>query len=416
MMLTCPACAAQYTIATERLMGRKVKVRCKRCGDAFPVDSSPSSGQVYARQSENRRARDTDLFAGAATAGAESLAEPRATSRASVTVAAPLTGERNESSVLFSLAALSKQAPAPVAAKITESSSLIDIRALAAANTKADASARPADDIVNLSGGGAFVPLFGSPLAPPVTFPPADEQEMARRRRGPLVVGAMALAAVVMVGVAAFAGVRSSHTRALTTVPAVTVVSAPLEGQGAGAAPEQAPPPGAANEPSPPSGIPVTAPLTVATPSRTSATSNVAAPSRSAAVATQAPTASTASGGAKCCPGEAEMACHMRLAAGAACSADPPVAMVTPAAPFDRAAAVRAMGISVAGCKRAEGPTGPGRVKVTFQPSGAVSAVVVDAPYAGTATGVCIAKRYASVSIPAFADHPLSAGKSFVIE
>jgi len=55
-------------------------------------------------------------------------------------------------------------------------------------------------------------------------------------------------------------------------------------------------------------------------------------------------------------------------------------------------------------------------VKVTFQPGGSVSAVDVEAPYAGTATGACVAQRYRGASVPAFAGGSLSVGKSFVIE
>jgi hypothetical protein len=106
----------------------------------------------------------------------------------------------------------------------------------------------------------------------------------------------------------------------------------------------------------------------------------------------------------------------MRVAAGAACSAEQPASTVTSAAPFDRAAAARALGINVSSCKRADGPTGAGHVKVTFQPSGSVSAVDVEAPYAGTATGACVAQRYRAASVPAFAGGPLSVGKTFAIE
>jgi predicted Zn finger-like uncharacterized protein len=33
MKLTCPACSAKYNVSDERLDGRRVKVRCKRCGE-----------------------------------------------------------------------------------------------------------------------------------------------------------------------------------------------------------------------------------------------------------------------------------------------------------------------------------------------------------------------------------------------
>ena len=123
--------------------------------------------------------------------------------------------------------------------------------------------------------------------------------------------------------------------------------------------------------------------------------------------------ASTPSTPAKCCPGESEIACQMRISAGAACGGESP--RTSPQA-FDRPAAARALGISVSSCKRTDGPTGAGHVKVTFQPSGSVSAVEVEAPYAGTATGACIAQRYRGATVPAFTGGPLAVGKTFAIE
>lgn len=350
MLLKCPACSARYTIATERLEGRsRATVRCKRCGESFPVDPSEPRGEVCA---------------------------PPA--------AAPLTGERNESSVLFSLAALAKQAPAPPAA----------------------ASAQRADDIVNLGGGGAFAPLF----APPVTFVPApDNDEIAQRSTGPIMIGAIVMAAVAIVSVATLLGVRST-----SPAPAVKAVTAAL------GAPAEVPSVAsavAATETPAASGRPITA----VTPVRTSTTSNVPPPVRSAAHTAQAPTVSTpstpsASPAAKCCPGESEMACQMRLAAGAACGAEPARPTGTSAPPFDRPAAARALAVNVASCKRGDGPTGAGHVRVTFQPSGTAMAVDLDAPYAGTATGTCVAQRYRGASVPAFAGGPISVGKTFAIE
>jgi hypothetical protein len=107
-----------------------------------------------------------------------------------------------------------------------------------------------------------------------------------------------------------------------------------------------------------------------------------------------------------CCAGETDTACQIRLAAGAPCAAPP----------FDRPSAARALRVDLAGCKRADGPTGAGHLKVTFQPSGSVSAVDVEAPYAGTAEGACIAQRLRGASVPAFAGGPLTVGKSFTIE
>ena len=407
MKLTCPACSAEYTIATERLMGRRVKVRCKRCGDSFPVDASLPSGEVCARRSENRRGRDADLFAGAAAAGAETSETTSAIAHAT-----PLTGERNESSVLFSLAALSRQAPTPSAPTVTESSALIDIRALVSAGRKAEASTACGDDIMNLSGGGAFAPLF----APPVTFAPSESEEATRRGHGPIAIGAIAFAVVAMVSIATFAAVRSSSSASTSRV------GAPVEAPSVAVTASRVALPATANEEPPASSTPIAG----ITPVRAGTTASVAPPARSAAhandsrtVATQASAARpvpTASAAPKCCPGESEMACHMRVAAGAMCSAEPTGPTVTSAPPFDRAAALHALGIDVASCKRGASPSGAGHVKVTFQPSGAVSSVEVDAPYAGTATGSCVAQRFRTATVPAFAGAPLSVGKTFMIE
>jgi hypothetical protein len=104
----------------------------------------------------------------------------------------------------------------------------------------------------------------------------------------------------------------------------------------------------------------------------------------------------------------------MRLAVGAPCGSASP--SKSPAPAFDRFGATRALSVDLAGCRRADGPTGAGHLKVTFHPSGSVSAVEVEAPYAGTATGACVAQRVRGVSVPAFSGGPLTVGKSFVIE
>src|SRR5690349_228804 len=116
MRITCTSCEAKYSISEDRLAGRRVKVRCRKCGESFPVDApAPPSEAV--------------------------CAPPR------------MTGERNESSVLFSLETLSQMVPAPAPEPKTEGSSLIDLRALAA-TTPAHETA--IDDVLHLGGGGAF--------------------------------------------------------------------------------------------------------------------------------------------------------------------------------------------------------------------------------------------------------------------
>lgn len=85
-------------------------------------------------------------------------------------------------------------------------------------------------------------------------------------------------------------------------------------------------------------------------------------------------------------------------------------------APFDRGAAASALGaVSVQSCKRPDGPTGSGHVKVTFAPDGSASAATVNGPFAGTDVGTCIEAKYRSARVPAFNGTPTNVGKSFTI-
>jgi predicted Zn finger-like uncharacterized protein len=88
-------------------------------------------------------------------------------------------------------------------------------------------------------------------------------------------------------------------------------------------------------------------------------------------------------------------------------------------APIDRGALMSAMSKAantVGSCKTADGPTGSGRVSVTFAPSGKVTQAVVNgAPFGGTPVGSCVASRFRSVSIPPFAGSAQTVGKTFQI-
>jgi hypothetical protein len=87
-------------------------------------------------------------------------------------------------------------------------------------------------------------------------------------------------------------------------------------------------------------------------------------------------------------------------------------------APFDRGAAAAALGsVNVAGCKKSDGPTGSGHIKITFAPTGNVASAQVDQPpFAGTAVGGCVAGKFRSAHIPAFAGSSVTVGKSFTID
>jgi predicted Zn finger-like uncharacterized protein len=67
-------------------------------------------------------------------------------------------------------------------------------------------------------------------------------------------------------------------------------------------------------------------------------------------------------------------------------------------------------------CKKPDGPTGSGKVQVTFAPSGRVtSANVNGAPFAGTPVGGCVASAFRRARIPAFTGNPVTVSKSFSV-
>jgi serine/threonine-protein kinase len=64
-------------------------------------------------------------------------------------------------------------------------------------------------------------------------------------------------------------------------------------------------------------------------------------------------------------------------------------------------------------CRRPGAQTGPGKVQVTFDPSGSVSAVEVLPPYAGTGAGACVAQKFRMVKVAAFKGAPTTLQKGF---
>ena len=107
----------------------------------------------------------------------------------------------------------------------------------------------------------------------------------------------------------------------------------------------------------------------------------------------------------------------MAAAVGAAPAAPAGGGGGTSTASFDTGAAAGSLGkVDVQGCKKSDGPTGPGHVTVTFQPDGSVQSAVVDqGPYPGTPVGGCVAGRFKGAHVPAFAGAPVRVGKSFII-
>lgn len=79
--------------------------------------------------------------------------------------------------------------------------------------------------------------------------------------------------------------------------------------------------------------------------------------------------------------------------------------------------ALSAAAASAKSCKTADGPTGSGKVQVTFATSGRVtSARVVSGPFGGTSVGGCVARKFRSAKVPAFDGSPTTVAKSFSIK
>ena len=89
------------------------------------------------------------------------------------------------------------------------------------------------------------------------------------------------------------------------------------------------------------------------------------------------------------------------------------------AGPFSSGAAAASMREATAlasACRNATDPTGTARVVVTFSPSGRVTSTTVSGPpFAGTATGGCIAARFRASRVPAFSGEAVTVAKTVTI-
>jgi hypothetical protein len=96
---------------------------------------------------------------------------------------------------------------------------------------------------------------------------------------------------------------------------------------------------------------------------------------------------------------------------------DKPAAPSGPA--FDTSAAKSALEVAASNagsCKTDDGPTGRGKVQITFSPDGHASGVnVTDGTFAGTGVGSCVARLFKAAHVPAFNGNPVTVSKSFTI-
>lgn len=90
-----------------------------------------------------------------------------------------------------------------------------------------------------------------------------------------------------------------------------------------------------------------------------------------------------------------------------------------PKGEFNRDAARSALNgaaSSASGCAQKGGPTGRGRVTVTFSPSGQATQASVGPPFAGTPVGGCAAAAFKRASVPPFSGGAVTVSKSFFIK
>jgi len=391
-------------------------------------DNQAATGETAARRSKGRGDAAADLFGGVSQAGGEEehatqLGGPAFPSASPEDV--KLTGQRNESSVLFSLSALTSQEPnvqssaAATAPTTTEGSGLIDIRALSAATTTRDkpASSPKVDDIMNLSGGGAFSAALAAPVLAAPTYSDTSSEGGGTKSNTMVfaILGGCAILAVAIFGGMMMMGKsKSDETASAGAVPSASATLAMNGG------------PSSTSQP---------ADTTATAPAAAAPANSATAASPISPTAAKAPTvgAPVAAGGSKAATKAAEpepapapapapppppkdLGAALQEAAGQKPKAAPAPAAASDA-PFDRGAAAAALGgVNVQSCKKPDGPTGTGRVKVTFAPNGSVQTAVIDgAPFEGTPVGSCVAGKFRGAHIPAFSGSAVTAGKSFTI-
>jgi predicted Zn finger-like uncharacterized protein len=385
-----------------------------------------------ARRQGARPGGGADLFGSVAQAGGEEDVMTSAPAGMPQPSNDPskLTGQRNENSVLFSLSALTQNAPAEAPAAAAgggEGSGLIDIRALSASMGSTDkAKSTHVDDIMNLGGGGAFSAALTAPVLSP---PMADVGGLglggdAPRKDKTMVIVAGIIGGAVVIALAIIIvfvlkkpdqGTATATTGDSTAAPAT---SAPAVV--ASTAPSAAPPPAdSASAAAAPAGA---APPSVggniaAAPAKTHHGGGGGGGGGGSPPPFVAPSPAPATGGGGGGGGGNSLDAMMKSSVHGG-DAPPAQAPQASSAPFDRGAAAAALGaVSVSGCKKSDGPTGSGHIRVTFAPNGSVQSAVVDQPpFAGTPVGGCVMGKFRSAHIPAFAGAPVSVGKSFIVE
>ena len=380
------------------------------------------SAPAAARRERTRNA-GADLFGGVAQAGSEN---DRMVAASAAKDEPKLTGQRNESSVLFSLSSLTKEnekngKPENKTTAQGDASGLIDIRALSSASSKAHDKPKSSgvDDIMNLGGGGAF----GAALAAPILAPPAMDTSVSASEMGSNNSKGSKGIIFAIIGGVAFLTMAVVLAIVFTRQPPVDLTanngSQKNGATGPGALAQNDPHPTETAAPPP---VAPTAEHTTAKEPGAGTVAAATGPKGGAGAAPKKAEPAAGGGGTPAPPtpppaaGGTSLEAKMRAATGQPTAA-PAAPAAAPGAAFDRGAAAASLGsINVASCKKPDGPTGSGHVNVTFEPSGSVSSAVVDGgPFPGTPVGGCIGGKFRGARVPAFGGSPVRVGKSFTL-
>jgi predicted Zn finger-like uncharacterized protein len=368
-----------------------------------------SPGGGAARRAQNRGGA-VDLFA---SAPERQLSDPALANAGPPGAGA--VGARNENSVLFSLSALNAAHSVPRSPQGRGEEAVLDLRPAAPVGPARNNGRAGFDDIMNLGGGMAAAPILAPPplLAPVVEAPPPQMAPVAafptpgmqgapllmpdmqpqKKSSAGLILGVVA-GLVVLGGVGLFFAFREPSPPP-STDEATTASAAPTS------APSAVPTPTAAPTPSPAETAQATAPSgSPTTPSTFSKPGGVIP------------------GGTR--PGSKPVEKVEEKPVEKPPEKPPEKPAETPTSgggkDFDRAAASAALSRAsgaARGCKKPDGPTGSGKVRVTFAPSGNVTSATVEGPpFAGTPVGGCIASAFRGARVPPFEGAPVSVSKT----
>jgi len=338
-------------------------------------------------------------------------------------------GERNENSVLFSLASLTATEKAAAAPDLGPS--------------KKKPARSGLDDIMSMGGGGGMGAgmLAPPPIMAPVIEPPPQQIVAPTPAPMPTAMGGSMPPPAAAQAMGMGGGMISIPPPAQKKTPVGLIIGIvvgvlALGGVGvflatSGGDKEATGENGAASA-SVATTTTTAAPTNTATeapkPTETVAANNTAATNTAAPAGGDPGATKTSSGGtAPAGTGTGKPTGTAATAATTSTPATPPptataTAETPPAgggAEFNRAAASSALFAAAGaakGCKKADGPTGQAKVKVTFAPSGNVTTSQVQgAPFAGTPVGGCIAAAFRSAKVPPFEGSPVSVSKSVTI-